>query len=178
MIKTGFITPLRVEAVSARNWCLLEDFVFVGSKKHDTFICKKGMLTDFASVPWWTQAILPRTGTWTQAATLHDMMCEELNAVYAHNKSPRSTVFATTPFSSVDADAIFRKNAREGGTGVIRSELLWLGVRLGALANPARRKGWRSTSLRVGADIFAVVAFLYLVVFLILWIAHGFPAVF
>lgn len=171
MRQTGFITPLRVESVDAINWCLLEDFVFNGTQG-DTFICREGMLTDFASVPWWTQAILPRTGTWTKAAVLHDKMCDEHNAIYEYNKNPRSTVLLSTPFTPVDTDAIFRKNARADGTDRVRSELLWLGVRLGALANPARRMGWLGTAPRVIGDLVLLLAFLYFLVHLTLWIAH------
>lgn len=177
MKQQGFITPLRVENVDAANWCLLEDFVWNGSKG-DSFIVPAGSMTDFASVPWWTQSILPRTGTWTKAAVMHDKMCEELNYIYELNKRYNVTVILTPTFSSIDTDAIFRKNAREGGTDPIRSELLWLGVRLGALRNSARREGWRKTALRVIADLVGVIAFIYLIAFFILWVAHGFPAIF
>lgn len=173
MRQTGFITPLRVESVDAVNWCLLEDFVWNGTKG-DTFIAQKGMLTDFASVPWWTQSILPRTGTWTKAAVLHDKMCDELNAMHSWNTNGhgRADVQLTPTFTAVDTDAIFRKNARELGTDAVRSELLWMGVRLGALANPARRAGWLGTAPRVAADVVAVLAALYLLVYFVLWVAN------
>lgn len=151
----GFITPLRVEAVDACNWALLEDFLWEGSKG-DVFKVAAGNMTDFASVPWWTQSILPRTGAWTKAAVLHDKMCEELNA---HYRMPK--VVGVPVFSSIDTDAIFRKNARRGGTDPIRAELLWLGVRYGALFNPARRGDWLRTAPRVLADTVAVFAFLW-----------------
>jgi hypothetical protein len=170
MRQTGFITPLRVESIDAVNWCLLEDFVWNGTQG-DTFIAQKGMLTDFASVPWWTQSILPRTGTWTKAAVLHDKMCDELNAIHHINKTGKAGVVLTPTFTAVDTDAIFRKNARELGTDAVRSELLWMGVRLGALANPARRAGWLGTAPRVAADVVAVVAVLYLLVYFVLWVA-------
>ena len=163
----GFITPLRVEAVDACNWVLLEDFLWEGSKG-DIFRVTAGNMTDFASVPWWTQSILPRTGAWTKAAVLHDKMCEELNA---HYRMPE--VVGVPVFSSIDTDAIFRKNARRDGTGVIRAELLWFGVRCGAAKNPARRGGWLKTAPRFLADGVAILAFLYFLTLLILWIAHA-----
>jgi hypothetical protein len=174
--QTGFITPLRVESMDARNWCLLEDFVWNGTKG-DTFIVPSGSLTDFASVPWWTQSILPRTGTWTKAAVMHDKMCDELNEIHRLRKNPQFAGIRPT-FTSVDTDAIFRKNARDNGTDRVRSELLWMGVRLGALANPARRVGWLGTAPRVVGDVVLLLAFLYLITFFILWVAHGFPAIF
>jgi hypothetical protein len=169
--QTGFINPLRVEAVDACHWALLDDFTWIGSKG-DAFICQKGMLTDFASVPWWSQSLIPRTGAWTKAAVVHDKMCDELNNIHQVNKTGAARVLLTPTFSAIDTDAIFRKNARELGTDPIRSELLWMGVRFGALANPARRKGWWSTAPRVGADALATLVFLYLLTYVILWIAN------
>lgn len=166
-MKRGFLTPLRVENVDACNWVLLEDFLWRGSQG-DVFKVAAGNMTDFASVPWWTQSILPRTGTWTKAAVLHDKMCEELNA---HYQMP--AVIGVPTFSSIDTDAIFRKNAREGGTDVFRSELLWMGVRLGAARNPARRKGWLKTAPRVLADVVAILAVIYFFTLFCLWIAHA-----
>lgn len=168
MKQTGFVTPLRVEDVDDKNWCLLDSLVFNGTQG-DTFICKAGMMTDFASTPTFVWILLPRIGKWTKAAVLHDKMCDELNAIYQINRQHRNTVLMKPTFSSVDTDALFRKNAREAGTDVIRSELLWLGVRLGALRNPARRADWGTTALRVIADLVAVLAVLFLVVYGVVW---------
>jgi uncharacterized protein DUF1353 len=158
----GFLTPLRVESIDSKNWKLLEDFCWRGSQD-DVFTVNKGETTDFATVPWWTQSIIPRTGTWTKAAVLHDKMCNELNEC-------RRNSFANATFSAIDTDAIFRKNAREGGTGVVRSELLWMGVRYGALANPARRGGWFKTAPRVLADTIVILAVLAGTIAFISWL--------
>lgn len=182
-LKQGFLTPLRVENIDARNWSILERFGWRGSKG-DTFWVEPGDTTDFASVPWWTQAILPRTGTWTKAAVLHDKMCELQNEYYLLKKkyelfisvdpvaAAELDLVKVPVFNSVDTDAIFRKNAREGGTDPIRSELLWFGVRCGALKNPARRDGWMSTSRRWFADLIGIVGVLYAFTFLVVWVTH------
>lgn len=167
MKTTGFLTPLIVEAHDdGKTWNLIEPLVFRGTQGDD-FIVEAGEETDFATVPWWTQAILPRTGTWSRAAVVHDKMCNELNAWWRKVQFHLSTelsldqaLIAAGPaprFNAVDTDAIFRKNAREGGTDPIRSELLWMGVRWGALANPARRSGWLSTAPRVLLDTLAAL---------------------
>lgn len=177
--RQGFITPLRVESIDAVNWLLLEDFIWVGSKD-DEFIVHQGEHTDFATVPWWTQSILPRTGTWTKAAVLHDKMCDDLNVYYKLKKRYDELVaqYAYTTekepikpvFTSIDTDAIFRKNAREGGTDVIRSELLWMGVRYGALGNVARRGEFIKTAPRVLADTMVILGALFGIIALIAWI--------
>lgn len=176
----GFLTPLRVENIDSKNWKILEDFCWRGSQD-DVFTVEKGETTDFATVPWWTQAITPRTGTWTKAAVLHDKMCNLLNEWYRlikereelieANVSPEllEVIFPPT-FTAIDTDAIFRKNAREGGTGAIRSELLWLGVRYGALANPARRGGFVKTAPRVIGDTIVLLALFAGIIALISWL--------
>lgn len=186
MVKTefGYLDPLRVENVDAKNWKLLDRFRLQGSQG-DIFEVEAGEVTDFATVPWWSQAITPRTGTWTKAAVIHDKMCELLNAHYEVMKAfdfdwadwhfNRENRLEPIPplkptFSSIDTDAIFRKNAREEGTGVLRSELLWVGVRYGALANPARREEWLRTAPRVVADTLVILAALIAVVAGLSWI--------
>ena len=180
---TGFITPLRVESLDAQNWVILEDFIWLGSQG-DEFVVFAGETTDFATVPWWTQSLIPKTGTWTKAAVLHDQMCNDLNKYHKLKKQYDELIFTRVSpptdivepikplFSSVDTDAIFRKNAREGGTGVIRSELLWFGVRSGALANVARRQSFLRTLPRYIADLVVILA---LVVGLIAGISWAWP---
>lgn len=160
---SGFLTPLRVENIDATTWVLLEPLVWRGSQGDD-FVVDAGEETDFATVPWWTQSLIPRTGTWTKAAVVHDKMCRELfryrRELAEWPGGDLSTLPRQPTFNSVDTDAVFRKNARDEGTGPIRSELLWLGVRYGALANPARREHWfTKTGLRVLVDTIAVLAF-------------------
>lgn len=187
----GYLTPLRVENIDAKNWRIFDRFGWRGSQD-DEFWVEPGETTDFATVPWWSQAITPRTGTWTKAAVLHDKMCNLLNEYYRLLKqyealiagwrslnqltglnNPEPAPPEKPVFSSIDTDAIFRKNAREDGTDPVRSELLWLGVRLGALRNPARREHWGRTAFRVVADLVLIAIFLYLCTFVILWIAHS-----
>lgn len=176
---------LVVASIDAKRWRLMMRFGLIGSKG-DEFWVEPGDVTDFASVPWWTQAILPRTGTWTKAAVFHDKMCDLQNEYYELKLMWKDLVAAGEPeleppappiFNSVDTDALFRTNARQDGTDPIRSELLWFGVRCGALKNAARREGWMSTFPRWFADLIGIVASLYVFTFFVLWVAHGFPAV-
>lgn len=184
---SGFLTPLQVEAVDANTWRLLTDLEWLGSKG-DIFSVEAGSMTDFATVPWWTQSLIPRTGTWTKAAVVHDKMCEDLNEYYGRKKyledfdaewSGTDLVVERPPwadqlelpvFSSVDTDAIFRKIARDEGTGRVRAELLWLGVRCGAFVNPARRPGWVGTLPRFLGDLVAIIAMLSAIIFLLRWV--------
>jgi len=177
-MKVGYLTPLRVENVDAKNWDILEDFCWQGSKG-DIFTVTKGERTDFATTPWWTQAILPKTGTWTKAAVLHDKMCNLLNEFHKlvrHRErlisagiDPKELepIFPPT-FTSVDTDAIFRLNARKDGTDRIRAELLWFGVRCGALANPARRDRWVSTFWRWFLDLVVILSILVIIALVII----------
>ena len=167
---------------------LLADLRYEG--KYDEFLVPAGYVTDFATVPWFVQWLLPKQGKWTRPAILHDRNCDENNAFYAaalslagHEMSdrqahafargmvadPKNTdlydrnlhVYVPRPAAGpVDTDGVFRRTVREEGTDPISTELLWMGVRLGALANAARRPGWLRTAPRVLADLAAVVAVL------------------
>lgn len=97
--------------------------------KVDHWTVPSGFRTDFASVPRLLQWFAPSIGKWTRAAVLHDWFC-------VHLASGDCVV------SARDADAIFRRVMREAGVGVIRRWLMWVGVRYGALFNPARRADW------------------------------------
>lgn len=169
---SGFLTPLRVESVDAKSWRLLSDLKWIGSKE-DIFIVEEGSFTDFATVPWFTAWLIPRTGTWTKAAVVHDKMCDQLNEDYRLRKEWKDDPIlddfhVTAPiFDSVDTDAVFRKNARMDGTDRIRSEMLWLGVRLGALVNPARRIGFMRTFWRFLGDLVAIMALLSALIYLL-----------
>lgn len=35
----------------------------------------QGMMTDFASVPWWARRIINRVGPWLEATVVHDFLC-------------------------------------------------------------------------------------------------------
>jgi hypothetical protein len=100
----------------------------------DRFRIGDGFPTDLASVPRIFWALLPPHGVYEQAAVLHDWLCVELAAARRGRRPPM--------VSSRDTDGLFRRVAREGGAGLVVRWLLWVGVRWGALVNPARRAGW------------------------------------
>ncbi len=62
---------------------------------------------------------------------------------------PSGKIIPKPTASAVDADRIFRRIARDHGADPVSAEILYVGVRLGALANPARRRGWLRTAPRV-----------------------------
>lgn len=178
-MKRGFVTPLRVESIDWKTWKILSVLRWIGWKG-DIFEVEPGELTDFATTPSWTWVILPKTGTWTKAATLHDKMCNQLREYYRLMRaylqmledgvSPAKLIEPEKPvFSSVDADAIFRKNAREEGTDPIRAELLWFGVRCGSLWDAHRRDEWLSTLPRFTFDLLWILSTLAAFAALISW---------
>jgi len=101
--------------------------VYVG--KDDLFQIEADFPTDLASVPRLFWALLPPSGVYERAAVVHDWLCVHL---------AKGDCVA----SARDADGIFRRIAKEGGTGLLTRWALWAGVRWGALFNPARRAGW------------------------------------
>lgn len=89
--------------------------------------------TDLASVPRLFWPLLPPSGVYERAAVLHDYLCE---ALAGRQPMPDPSV------SSRDVDGLFRRVMRECHVGFVTRWAMWVGVRWGALANPARRAGW------------------------------------
>ncbi|MGY1773491.1 DUF1353 domain-containing protein [Blastococcus sp. SYSU D00813] len=93
----------------------------------------QGFPTDLATVPRIFWALLPPQGVYERAAVLHDWLCVELARAHRDRRPPM--------VSSRDVDGLFRRVMRECGVGFATRWLMWLGVRLGAAANPVRRAG-------------------------------------
>lgn len=143
---------------------LVEERVYT-ARQGDSWRIPAGFETDFATIPAVVAWAVPKLGIWTTAAIVHDLLCEGLNeweravsefsprarrivrrwpAVFANGRIRRAPVA-----SAIDADRIFRRIARDHGADPVTAEILYVGVRWGALANPARREGWLRTAPRV-----------------------------
>lgn len=127
-----------------RTFSLAETVAYDG--KDERFVIPAEFSTDFASIPAVVEWAIPKLGAYTQAAIVHDWFCVEL--AKAH-RSPTTYlvqtdrgISRTPPVSPRDADAIFRRIMREGGTDFVTRWLVWTGVRWGALGNKARRAGF------------------------------------
>lgn len=148
----AFKTFLVVRAIDEKYWELEGDLVYEGNEDH--FLVPKGYLTDFASVPrmfWW---LIPRYGRYTEAAVLHDYLCDEAKA---------------GRFSRCDADGIFRRTLKELGVGYLRRRLMWAAVRWGGGVHKCR---WQElavvlfiTVLALPLLVPAVVVFAFLLGF-------------
>jgi Protein of unknown function (DUF1353) len=117
---------LTVTRVDADRWALVDELVYQG--RRDRFVVPAGFRTDFATVPALVRWLVPRFGTYTLAAILHDWLVTD--------------GLRTGEVNARDADGIFRRVMRESGVPVLRRWLMWAGVRWGALANERRREGW------------------------------------
>ncbi len=160
----GFKNEFDVRLGPDGLWLHLDDVVWEGSDG-DRAVVPKGRSTDFASVPRIAQALLPSADPRVvRAAAVHDELCRELDRFYRGVREwlmgldlvkitgedrYRRPYPERPAFNSVDADAVFEKIMRDEGAGWWMTRVGWVGVRLGALWNPARRSGWLSTAPRV-----------------------------
>ena len=126
---------LTVSRVDADTWALVDDLVYKG--RRDRFVVPAGFRTDFATVPRVVSWLVPRFGTYTLAAILHDWLC--------------TVGIATGQVTSREADGLFRRIMRESGVPVLRRWLMWAGVRWGALTDGDRRPGWPASAPAVFA---------------------------
>jgi hypothetical protein len=109
------------------QYATVGETVYVGAS--EVIRIPDGFVTDLASVPRIFWSFLPPDGTYEKAAVAHDWHCTQLAA-------------GDCSISSRDADGLFRRMAREGGSGFVTRWILWTGVRWGALFNRHRRADW------------------------------------
>jgi hypothetical protein len=115
--------------------------------KSERFLVPTGMETDFASVPRPLVWFLPRYGSYTMAAILHDFLWR--------------TRAGTGEMDWIDADGLFRRAMRELEVPFLRRWIMWTAVRWAALFKPRGRKGWLREAARV--MLFSVVALPFVV---------------
>lgn len=154
---TGFDRPVLLEVDNCgTSFRLTEEATYSGSQG-DSWVIPRGFSTDFATVPAAVSWAVPKLGAYTLASIVHDLLCDGLNDWHRgwrweplpDGRGSRMVRTAVPTATAVDTDAIFRKIARSYGTDRVTATLLWVGVRWGALFNPARRQGWLSTAPRV-----------------------------
>ncbi len=123
-------------------------------------VVEAGYVTDLASVPRPFRVLLPTSGRITPAAIRHDKRCDDLN--YWHeawtfhgrpdgaNALPyRGELVLLPELDSIAADREFLDGLRQlDPDHPLRNLGYFVGVRLGALGNPARRAGWGRDAAR------------------------------
>jgi len=110
-----FLTKLQVEETDngEHTWILLQDLIYKGSR--ETFTIPKGFKTDFGSVPWIFQWLVPGAGRGKKAFVLHDYLYQ-----MQFDEVPRK-----------DADGLMSRVMKELDCWKIRSWSAWAGVRIG-----------------------------------------------
>lgn len=105
------------------SWLTLEPIIYEGARQ--VFIVPAGFKTDFASVPQVFTWLIPRYGTYTRAAILHDYLCRP-----------------PAPVTRADADGIFRRVLGELGVSTPRRYMMWAAVRARSGMSNATAKDW------------------------------------
>ena len=100
---------------TGKRWTVERPFSY--EAKRETFTVPAGFTTDFASVPRVFTWLLPRYGTWTQAAILHDYLW---------------SISGDGRIDKYDADGIFNRSMRELGVPYLRRWIMWTAVRWAA----------------------------------------------
>lgn len=142
-----FTTPLLVRRVDPTTWELVAPLSYQGRVDHWTI--PSGYLTDFGTIPWFAQWLIPRTGVWTLATVLHDWCITD--GIPAGLITSRQT------------DGVFRRVLREEGVDPVRRWLMFAAVRVAAPFSAGRRPSelWRdalpvaaiSATVAVGAYV-------------------------
>ncbi len=134
--------------------------------QHDVITIPAGTPTDLATVPRIFWALIPPQGAWERAAVLHDWLCQELGR---YDKQYAAWMRGEIPdppdppqVNARHTDGLFRRVMREADeVPNVVAWIMWMGVRWGALFNPARRAGWwhwRSSVPTVGITLLLLAA--------------------
>ncbi len=140
------IAPLKLAYLELGQYVTTSSALYEG--KEDIIKIPVGFVTDLASVPRIFWVILPPMGLYEQAAGFHDWNCERLNDFKdaGHRYDPRLALATEWNGQKLigprSTDGLFRRMMREGGVPWLVRWHMWMGVRWGALKNPARRAGW------------------------------------
>ncbi|MEJ7792399.1 MAG: DUF1353 domain-containing protein [Gaiellaceae bacterium] len=120
---------------------LLERFRYVSARTSQSFIVPADdrFRTDLASVPSFLTWLVPKGGTHTPAALLHD-------ALIPGEEEPQS--YIGPPVTRREADALFRDALGELGVPVIRRWLMFAGVSLPTIADRGKLR-WAAIAVFV-----------------------------
>ncbi|HEX5614117.1 MAG TPA: DUF1353 domain-containing protein [Acidimicrobiia bacterium] len=126
-----FRTPLEVRHNAGDDWELTAPLVFEGND--ELFVMRSGFRTDFASIPRPFRWLFDSAGHNAEAGVLHDA---------AWRESKRTEHPRIDPW---DADGLFRRALRLNGATAAARGLMWVAVRVVAIAS--RRFGRNGPSL-------------------------------
>lgn len=106
-----FFNNLKVEKISTKEWKLLDDLVYVDIK-HGAIGVPVDYVTDFASVPRVPIVFDFLGDIGHAAATIHDYL-------YDNGK-----------LTKAECDNVFHRALRDDGIGIVRSFIMYSGVKL------------------------------------------------
>ncbi|KKK40703.1 hypothetical protein LCGC14_2985670, partial [marine sediment metagenome] len=81
-------------------------------------------VTDFASVPWIFQSVIPSWGRYGKAAVIHDYLYQTHRIIMG----PAGRL--VIPVSRKEADLIFSKGMGDSGTSVLKIKIMYVAVRV------------------------------------------------
>jgi hypothetical protein len=145
------------------SYGVLEQFDYVDDRGHTFRVPavavqaeedpKQDNATDFASIPWFLNWLVPADGLHTPAAILHDAMIGGQSGLHFLTDRPE-------PVDDGAADRIFREAMGHAGVRPLRKWLMWGAVALRTLIEGRRQNGkrglrWWATALPVFGGLFA-----------------------
>lgn len=107
-----FLTPLRIEQVSANKWRLTHELAY-GANSGAVWLVPAGFATDMASIPRAMWSVIGHPADkYAPAAVLHDWL------------------YTSRVVSRAQADALFSEAMAALGVGRVRRTVMWAAVRV------------------------------------------------
>lgn len=149
----AFQDKLLIEWFDEKKWQVKRDWTYHAQVQPITV--KAGYKTDFATVPRIFQGMLPATGGYTQAAVLHDFLCD-----HGLELEPQISRF--------DADGIFRRVMREHAVRFFTRWIMWAAVRTPGIRQKGFERGdWRLLPIGLGPGLVVMAGGLVAVPFML-----------
>jgi len=123
-----FVTKLRVEKLTEKNWELLEALIYKSETLDDYILVPKGFVTNFASVDRWPIIYWLFGGVGDEAATLHDWLYSTLCPLII-TRAKSDKIFRGVIIESLTKDGMAKWRA------VSKAYAMWAGVRLGGASH-------------------------------------------
>jgi Protein of unknown function (DUF1353) len=129
-----------LERCGDAEYLLTEPVEYVDDAHWSYVIAANRSRTDFASIPWFLTWLVPRDGTHTPAAILHDAFIGGIRGTDYETNHPGGV-------SDEHADYLFREAMEQASVGIVRRWMMWAAVSLRTLSRS--RDGTRPNLVKV-----------------------------
>lgn len=166
----GGLPWLQPHEGAVRRWYVRREGTYEGARG-DRWTIPVGWHTDLASIPWWARWLVDTWGAHTGAALLHDWLRHLAREMRTMSSAIRLDG-PQAPVTEREADGLFRRTLRLGGTPAPLRWLMFLAVRIDSgFSDGMDRDEWLRCAAVLPLGLLVVLVSLSL--FPVRWLVDG-----